>query len=177
MIDGVRLRSLTNHQDQRGSFAEMYRQEWFSDCPEVVQYQVLTSTAKVMRGVHVHAVHHDYLVTIGGSFLLGLRDMRHFSPSYGKTLALELTSENLTLVYIPPGVAHGFYTPDSSVILLGVSHYWDPEDELVIRWDDPDLDINWGAGVQPQNALERDLCCDPYAKTEAHLASLLTGQQ
>jgi dTDP-4-dehydrorhamnose 3,5-epimerase len=56
---------------------------------------------------------------------------------------MELDGDSPVVVEIPPGVAHGFYSVGRTVMVCGVSHYWNPKDELGCRWDDPALRIGW----------------------------------
>jgi dTDP-4-dehydrorhamnose 3,5-epimerase len=59
-------------------------------------------------------------------------------------------------VLIPPGVAHGFFSPDGSIVMYGVSRYWDPADELGVRFDDPELSLDWPLPPNGPVLSERD---------------------
>ncbi len=132
------------HHDRRGCFTEVFRQHW--DCPiQPVQWNVVRSVAKVLRGVHLHRRHGDYLLVVSGRALVGLADLRPHSPTRWTAGLVELHAAELTALEIPPGVAHGFYFAEPSLHLYAVSHYWDPADELGCRWDDPHLGIPWPA--------------------------------
>jgi dTDP-4-dehydrorhamnose 3,5-epimerase len=139
---GVRLRPLATHADPRGSFTEVFREEWEVGV-EPVQWNVVRSAAGVLRGVHVHPRHGDYFLVVGGRALVGLRDLRRGSPTEGLSALVELRGDALAALTIPPGVAHGFYLPEPSIHLYSVSHYWDPADELGCHWRDPALGIPW----------------------------------
>jgi dTDP-4-dehydrorhamnose 3,5-epimerase len=139
---GVRLAPLRPHRDERGTFLELFREEWDVGV-EPVQWNAVHSEAGVLRGVHVHPRHDDYLTVVSGRATIGLRDLREDSPTEGATACVEIDSERPAAISIPHGVAHGFYFHEPSIHIYAVSHYWDMADELGCRWDDPRLGIPW----------------------------------
>ena len=139
---GVSLRSLQTHHDERGSLTELFRASWVAGT-DVVQWNYSESKARVLRGVHVHVKHADYLILLRGHATIGLRDLRRGSPTEGITALVEMKGLKLHALTIPPGVAHGFYFHEASTHLYAVSEYWDKRDELGCRWADPELEINW----------------------------------
>ena len=80
---------------------------------------------------------------------LGMRDIRPESPTCGLAVIIELDSDTLQAVAIPPGVAHGFYFPRPSTHLYAVSEYWNMADELGCRWNDPALGLDWKSSAHP----------------------------
>lgn len=147
-ISGVQLVSLTSHGDARGSFTEIHRESWFSE-PRPVQWNLVHSRAGSLRGIHVHVRHGDYLVVSGGNMQLCLGDLRERSSTYGRWDLVDLRAEPLQLVYVPPGVAHGFYFPVASHHLYGMSEYWCPEEEMGCHWADPALNLAWQVKDSP----------------------------
>ncbi len=139
---GVALRQLQPHADDRGAFTELFRSSWGLGVAPV-QWNAVRSEANVLRGVHAHARHWDYLTVPIGRAEVGLHDLRDNSPTAGLAGLVELGGEAPVGLTIPPGVAHGFYFHETSLHVYAVSHEWDPEDELGCRWDDPALDIPW----------------------------------
>lgn len=139
---GVSLRSLQTHHDERGSLTELFRASWEAGI-EIVQWNYTESEARVLRGVHVHVKHADYLILLHGRATIGLRDLRIGSPTESMTALVEMQGTRLHALTIPPGVAHGFYFHEPSAHLYAVSEYWDKLDELGCRWADPALEINW----------------------------------
>jgi dTDP-4-dehydrorhamnose 3,5-epimerase len=139
---GVGEHALQRHADERGVFIETFRDNWI-DGPKPVQWNVVHSNRDVLRGVHVHAVHHDYLTVLSGRLLLGLRDIRESSPTVGMTVMLTLTPQVPRVISVPPGIAHGFYYPEPAVHLYSVSEFWNTDDEMGCRWDDPSLGMAW----------------------------------
>lgn len=130
------------HRDQRGGVIEVFRDEWDSGI-RPVQWTVVSSNAGVLRGVHVHPRHDDYVCVIHGRASLGLRDLRSGSPTEGSACLLELCDETPQAVIVPHGVAHGLYFHQPTTFLLGVSAYFDMDDELGCHWSDPALGIDW----------------------------------
>jgi dTDP-4-dehydrorhamnose 3,5-epimerase len=140
--EGVSLRPLQPHVDDRGTFLELHRASW-REGPPLVQWNVVRSAAGVLRGVHLH-VHHDDLLTVPvGRAVVGLRDLRPGSPTEGTVALVELGEDAPAALTIPHGVAHGFFFPVPSLHVYAVTHAFDPADELGCRFDDPDLGIPW----------------------------------
>jgi len=140
--DGVRLRPLEPHADERGVFTELHRVEWDTGVAPV-QWNAVRSAEGVLRGVHVHERHDDYLVVVAGRATIGLCDLRDGAPAGGRAGCLELDGDSPTAITIPHGVAHGFYFHEPSIHVYSVSHYWDSSDELGCHWADPELGIPW----------------------------------
>lgn len=140
-IDGVRLLSLATHPDERGSFTELFRRTWVD--VDFRQWNIAQSAAGVLRGVHVHKKHFDFIVVVDGAGYFGMRDLRHGSPTEGRTFSVTLTGARLRVLRIPPGVAHGFCFTQPTTHVYGVSEYWNLADELGCRYDDPDLELRW----------------------------------
>ena len=142
--DGVVLRPLTTHVDRRGSFTEIFRDEWDTGV-RPIQWNAVQSSARTLRGVHVHRVHDDYLILLQGQASIGLRDLRPDSPTRDLATLVTLSGRILQALVIPRGVAHGFYFHEPSLHVYSVTEYWQLNDELGCRWDDPDLRIPWPA--------------------------------
>jgi len=140
--EGADLRPLQMLPDERGTFTEIYRREWIPGEP-AVQWNLIRSDEGVLRGVKVHPRHDDYLVVADGTVIVGLRDLRRSSPTFARTFLFELRGSELAVLTIPAGVAHGLYTPEPSILLVGVTRYHDMDDEVTCRWDDPALGIPW----------------------------------
>ena len=139
---GVQLLPLETHIDNRGTFSEIYREEWGLGA-RPVQWNMVRSAANVLRGVHVHTRHADLLTVAAGELILGLRDLRSFSPSYGLSVMLNLSADDAHLAVIPVGVAHGFFFPGPACHIYAVTTAFDGSDEFGCRWDDPALELNW----------------------------------
>ena len=158
--EGVLLRPLTMHSDERGCFTEIFRNEWPTGM-HPVQWNLVTSEPGVLRGVHVHVHHDDYLAVAQGTVVVGLHDMRPDSPTFGLGTTVSLNGDSLAGLVIPHGVAHGFFFPGPALYVYAVSVYWDQADELGCQWADPDLGIVWP--VQQATLSERDAGADSFA--------------
>jgi dTDP-4-dehydrorhamnose 3,5-epimerase len=139
---GVELTRLQPHADSRGVFTELFRDSWGLDVAPT-QWNVVRSEPNVLRGVHAHWRHADYLTIVAGRAEIGLHDLREGSPTEGVGAVVTLDADDPHGLTIPPGVAHGFYFPERALHVYAVSHDWDPADELGCRWDDDELRIEW----------------------------------
>ncbi len=166
--EGVEVFELESHRDDRGVFTELFRVEWGSFV-EPIQWNSVHSNAGVLRGVHVHRTHADYLTMAAGHMTLGLCDLRPGSPTHLRATTVELSTDEPKAVAIPPGVAHGFYFVEPSIHVYAVSHYWDLRDELGCRWDDPALRIPWAH--KDAQISERDANLPPLANLLDQLAA------
>lgn len=148
----LKIIPLPTHHDGRGNLTEIFRREWIPDSPPV-QWNFVRSEGNVLRGVHVHVSHVDYVVALQGRMLVGVRDLRQ-----GEAGAIvELYAAAPAMLTIPPGVAHGFYFPEPGAFIYGMTHYWDPvNDELDCRWDDAGLAIPWPDGCASPRLSPRD---------------------
>lgn len=150
---GVKLIPLTMYSDERGCFTEIFREEWQIGI-KPLQWNFVASCAGVLRGVHVHIKHDDYLIALKGQVIIGLRDLRINSPTKNQTALVELDGNKLKGIFIPHGVAHGFYFRTDALHIYSVSEYWNMTDELGCHWTDPDLEIPWP--MQTAKVSERD---------------------
>ncbi|MGH9046994.1 MAG: dTDP-4-dehydrorhamnose 3,5-epimerase family protein [Acidimicrobiales bacterium] len=132
------------HGDQRGTFVETYRKEWFPGAPEMVQTNRSDKAAGSLTGLHYHLRQADFWYALAGTARIVLHDLRRTSPTKATTVMLELTGTSHRGVYVPPGVAHGFAAHTDFVLWYFVDGYYNPDDEHGVAWDDPDLAIDWG---------------------------------
>jgi dTDP-4-dehydrorhamnose 3,5-epimerase len=158
--EGVVVHPLTLHPDPRGALVEIFRESWALGC-RPLQWNAMRSAAGVLRGVHVHVRHVDHLVLAAGRMLLGVHDLRPWSPTSGASELIELDARAPCAVIVPVGVAHGLYSPEPSLLVYGASHYWDPGDELGCRWNAPELRLAWP--VQSPILSERDTAAGDYS--------------
>ena len=140
--NGVKLLPLETHRDERGSLTELFRTSWVTGI-DVVQWNYVASAKEVLRGVHLHIKHEDYLILLSGHATIGVRDLRSESTTRGVTALIDLNGSEGRALTIPPGVAHGFYFHEPSIHIYGVSEFWDEQDELGCYWADPELGISW----------------------------------
>lgn len=143
-IRGVRFVSFQPHRDERGEFLETFRKSWFPERDwDDVQSNRSLSAGNVLRGIHYHMHQVDYWVPLSGRIQVGLVDLRSGSPTHGNHELLEIEGDRPVGVFVPPGVGHGFLSLTPSVLIYLVDRYYDPEDELGVAWNDPDLGLEW----------------------------------
>jgi len=142
-IPGVWLIRLQVNTDARGRFMETYRSSWLPFAAPMVQGNRSESAPKVLRGLHYHRRQADLWVVQQGKVTTVLLDTRIGSPTEGKHATLQQGGGEELAVYIPEGVAHGFYAHDQVVMSYLVTGEYDGSDELGVAWDDPDLGISW----------------------------------
>lgn len=136
--------------DARGFFKEMYKKTDFSanGIPfDFVQVNLSRSSMGVVRGLHyqLKPMEQGKLVSVvrGRIFDVAV-DIRRGSPWFGKYVAVELSEENHYALWIPPGFAHGFQALENDTLVLYlVTKEYSPAHERCIRWDDPEIGINW----------------------------------
>ena len=143
-IHGVFLIPFRSFADDRGYFFETFRREWLPGTREMIQGNCSFSRAGVLRGLHYHLKQADLWTVPSGVVRGVLYDFRASSPTRGRSEIVEVGDTNPVGLYIPKGVAHGFYAIKDSFMTYLVDEYYDNRDELGIRWDDPALNINWG---------------------------------
>jgi dTDP-4-dehydrorhamnose 3,5-epimerase len=129
-------------QSSRRTLAEVYREEW-GVCDTPKQWNIVCSLSGTLRGEHVHNAHADYPFVADGHMILGIHDIREDSPMRGRGMLIDLKGDDVTTIYLPPGVAHGFYFPVATTYFYALSHYWTSDDELGCSWNDPALGLPW----------------------------------
>jgi len=98
----------------------------------------------VVRGAHVHVDYDEYYALARGRVLLGLADIRRSSPTYRKSIQVPWSAEDAFAVVIPRGVAHVVLFEEDSVLVFGLSGYWQAKFDVVgCQWDDPELGFKW----------------------------------
>jgi dTDP-4-dehydrorhamnose 3,5-epimerase len=137
--------------DDRGFFAETYRQEWHAAVgipaeDAFIQDNHSRSTRGVVRGMHFHIG--DGVAKLvrcsRGRIMDMVVDLRRGSPTYGEWEGFELDEARLRELYVPVGFAHGFCVlSEVADVLYKQTAYYDPAVERGIAWDDPEVGIQW----------------------------------
>ena len=143
-IEGVVIRDLAVHADERGRFIETFRREWVPGGREMIQANRADRQAGCIVGLHFHRHQADWWYVVVGTARVVLHDLRVGSPTDGETMSFDLAGSEPRGVYIPPGVAHGFQALVDSTLTYMVDRYYDPADELGVAWDDPAVGADWG---------------------------------
>ena len=149
-IPDVILIEPTVFPDERGFFMESYKYSEFAAfgiSEAFVQDNHSRSTKGVLRGLHYQKppkVQGKLVrVVVGEIFDVGV-DIRKGSPTYGKWVGERLSAENKRMLYIPPGFAHGFCVlSEVAEVLYKATEEYAPEYDAGIRWNDPDIGIEW----------------------------------
>ncbi|MFR9546980.1 MAG: dTDP-4-dehydrorhamnose 3,5-epimerase [Rikenellaceae bacterium] len=149
-IEGVVIIEPTIYNDDRGYFYESFSDREFREkvCNTTfVQDNQSKSSYGVLRGLHFQSPPHaqaKLVRVIKGKVLDVAVDIRVGSPTYGKHVAVELTEENHRQLFIPRGFAHGFTVLSEEVIFqYKCDNYYNKASEGAIRWNDPQLGIDW----------------------------------
>jgi dTDP-4-dehydrorhamnose 3,5-epimerase len=169
-IHGVRVIDLTTRGDERGAFTETFRQEWFPEASAMVQANLSRSRAGVLRGLHFHGAQADYWCLLEGTAYVALIDLRAGSPTQRSTWTVNMDAARaMQGIYIPAGVAHGFYAVTDVALQYLVDRGFTGDDERGVAWDDPDLKITWPSAQPTLSARDRsnpslaDVLRDPPA--------------
>lgn len=135
--------------DARGQFLELFQAERYIACGAggpFVQDNLSRSTHGVLRGLHLQNPNRQgkLVSVLRGRVLDVAVDVRVGSPSFGRHVAVELGDDDFRQLWIPRGFAHGFTVlSDSADFFYKCDAAFSPADEITIRWNDPDLAIDW----------------------------------
>lgn len=142
-------------QDERGFFLEKYKQSDFEEIglPLFKQDNFSFSRKGVIRGLHYQLPPHEQgklVSVVFGKIWDVAVDIRKDSPTFGQWVGVELSDENNLSFYIPTGFAHGFVALSEEVRLLyKCTAEYSLEHERGIRFDDPDLSVDWKIAGEP----------------------------
>jgi dTDP-4-dehydrorhamnose 3,5-epimerase len=152
--------------DARGYFFESYNETVFKQNginANFVQDNQSLSNTGVLRGLHFQAPPFEQgklVRVITGAVLDVAVDIRKNSPTYGEHVAMELTEENKTMFFIPPGFAHGFLTlRDNTIFSYKCTNVYNKASEGCVLWNDKDININWN--ISNPILSEKDLVGTP----------------
>lgn len=155
-IPGVVLARPTVHEDERGWFMEVLREEVFG--VPFVQSNHAHSREGVLRGLHYHREQSDAWYVASGEARVGLADLRG-GPESLRVMTVELSAADPAVLYLPPGVAHGYLAATELDLIYWVTRAYDGADEFGIPWDDPRIAVPWK--VTDPILSERDRTVEP----------------
>jgi dTDP-4-dehydrorhamnose 3,5-epimerase len=155
-LEGPVLIEPSVHRDDRGFFCETYRQQWHEAAgipsqDEFVQDNHSRSGRGVVRGMHFQIGEGvAKLVRCSrGSILDVVVDLRRGSPTYCGWEGFQLDDATMRMLYVPVGFAHGFCVlSEIADVVYKQTRYYDPQLEMSIAWDDPQIAIEWPAGLE-----------------------------
>ena len=135
--------------DNRGFFLETYHERRYREAgiaATFVQDNHSRSSRRTVRGMHfqVRKPQGKLVRVLHGEVFDVAVDVRRGSPTFGRWVGVTLSAENFRQIYVPPGFAHGFcITSDVGEVEYKCTQLYDPEDELGVAWDDPQIGIDW----------------------------------
>ncbi|MEO0915134.1 MAG: dTDP-4-dehydrorhamnose 3,5-epimerase, partial [Pseudomonadota bacterium] len=163
-LPGVLVIAPRRFGDHRGFFSETWNRKALAEAGIVVDFcqdnQSFSAEQGTVRGLHYQAppAAQDKLVRVVRGRIMDVAvDIRVGSPTYGHWVAEELSAENGRQLFVPKGFLHGFatLTPDCDV-LYKCSDYYAPATEGAVRFDDPELGIDWGMPMKDAVLSEKD---------------------
>ena len=140
LIPGVMHGKPVVHDDSRGWFLEIFRQDLLGT--QFVQANHSHSRAGVLRGLHYHRKQSDAWYIVGGEAQAMLADLRTPCESPA-VVSVRMVADEPSVLLIPPGVAHGFLAVTDVDLIYWVTHGYDSTDEFGVAWDDPTLKAPW----------------------------------
>ena len=157
-LEGVYIITPRRFGDHRGFFSESYSERVFADAGIDIRFvqdnHSLSGTTGTVRGLHFQSPPHAQakLVRCGRGRIFDVAvDIRRGSPTYGQWTGAELSFDNGRQLLIPEGFLHGFMTlePDCEIVYK-CSDFYAPECDGAVRWDDPEIGIEWpSTGADP----------------------------
>lgn len=164
-IEGVYIIQPKVFKDNRGYFMETFRQSDFDAGigrhVEFIQDNESKSSRGVLRGLHyqkAEASQAKLVRVIKGRVVDVAVDIRRSSKTFGRYVMVELSEENKTQFFIPRGFAHGFLVlSDEAIFTYKVDNAYAPQQEASIRYDDPDIAIEWPMDMAEVITSEKDM--------------------
>ncbi|MBE2279716.1 MAG: dTDP-4-dehydrorhamnose 3,5-epimerase [Ignavibacteriaceae bacterium] len=149
-LNGILVIEPSVFTDIRGYFFECFQAKKlasFGITAEFTQDNISKSVKNTVRGLHYQvppSPQGKLCQVVFGEVVDVVVDIRHGSPTFGKYFSTHLSEENHRLIWIPPGFAHGFSVISETVLFhYKCTGYYNKEDERVIRFDDPVINVNW----------------------------------
>jgi dTDP-4-dehydrorhamnose 3,5-epimerase len=148
-LPGVLVLTPAIYRDDRGAFLETFNLRQFTEAglpSQWVQDNFSVSKKNVLRGIHYQVTQpQGKLVRVTHGAVLDVAvDLRRASPAFGKHVAVELSTENGKMLWIPAGFGHAFLVlSDVAGFAYKVTDYYSPAGERTILWNDPELAIEW----------------------------------
>lgn len=163
-IDGVYIIEPRVFKDERGYFFESWKQADFEEHigkVNFIQDNESKSSYGVLRGLHYQKGEYSQaklVRVIKGRVLDVAVDLRKSSPTFGQHVAVELSEDNKRQFFIPRGFAHGFLVlSQEAIFTYKVDNIYAPQHEASIRFNDPDLGIEWPIDANEVLTSEKDL--------------------
>ena len=136
--------------DDRGYFFESFKENIFKEklnCSFIQDNEVHSKNANVIRGLHYQLDNPQakLIHVVSGAIKDVVVDIRTSSSSFGKSFSINLNDKNHKMLFVPEGFAHGYLVLEkNTVVHYKCTDFYNPNSEYGIRWDDLDVNINWG---------------------------------
>jgi dTDP-4-dehydrorhamnose 3,5-epimerase len=143
-IKGIKIFRSSIFKDKRGFFKEIYKAKFINK--KFIFHCLSNSKKNVLRGLHIQTKNPQgkFLTIVKGEIFDVVLDLRKNSKTFGKFYKIYLSENSYNSIFIPEGCAHGFCTlQKENIIYYCNTKYRDPEKEVTIKWNDPDLKIKW----------------------------------
>ena len=154
------------HGDERGWFIESWQRERYREAgidADFVQDNQSFSARGTLRGLHIQHPHGQgkLVQVIQGAVFDVAVDVRRGSPHFGRWTGAHLTADNKHQLWVPAGFLHGFLVlSETALFSYKCTDLYHPEAELSVRWDDPDIGIDWPLDGPPTlSATDRAAAC------------------
>ena len=164
ILKGLKIFEPRVFADSRGYFFESYNKKSFAEAgieADFVQDNESRSQRGVLRGLHYQLgemAQAKLIRVVEGEVLDVVVDIRVGSATYGKSYGIVVSAENKRQLFIPRGFAHGFLVlSDTCIFQYKCDNYYSKESEGGIHYNDPALNINWGADVSNALVSDKDL--------------------
>ena len=136
--------------DDRGYFFESFKDDIFNEklnCRFIQDNEVLSKDVNIIRGLHyqLDKPQAKLIHVVSGAIKDVVVDIRTSSSSFGESFSINLNDKNHKMLFIPEGFAHGYLVLEKNTIVqYKCTNFYNPNSEYGIRWDDSDININWG---------------------------------
>lgn len=177
-LEGVLILEPKVFRDQRGYFLESFNRRAFDEATggsvNFVQDNQSRSARGVLRGLHYQIVRAQgkLVRVLHGAILDVAVDLRRSSPTFMKSVAVELSADNFRQLWVPAGFAHGFLvTSERAEILYKTTDYYAPEHERCVAWNDPEIGIDWNLrqlGIEEPLLSPKDRAGTPISAAEVY---------
>jgi len=171
-LDGVYIIKPNLFKDERGYLFESFRQsEFFKKLNQnfIQENEAFSKNSNTIRGLHyqLNNAQGKLIYVAYGAIKDIVVDVRVGSPSFGESYIVRLSSKNHKMLFVPEGFAHGYLVLENNTIVqYKCTNYYDAQSEYGIRWNDPDINIDWGVSNPILSEKDKNL---PYLKTQKNL--------
>ena len=174
-IPDVKVLTPERHRDPRGYFSETWQQKRFADAgvpgPFIQDNHAVSTERGVVRGLHLQVAPNaqgKLVRVVRGAIWDVAVDVRHGSPTFGQFAAAEISAENGSQIWVPPGFLHGYCTLTAETeVIYKVTGAYDRAAERGVVWNDPTLGIPWPIAPGEEILSDKDKLLPRFADCDA----------